>query len=164
LPRLHHNVIDRVEPGTFAGVDVLSGFAPVKEPRVVAVDCLINIVDAGIATTTDTSRCDLHEATLQQAQPRGAGGWGGLHLEMRMFFQLGLHQRYRVGVAARSVSCRNGDVCVARQLPLRLAVRALSFTSSAIGQAKVKVYVGASHATLISRLSGSGKSVSGREH
>lgn len=65
---------------------------------------------------------------------------------------------------SRAIGRLKDDTCAPSELACRVAVGAQSFKLSAVGGAKVKADVGASHPPSMSRLSGTGNPMSGGEH
>jgi hypothetical protein len=64
----------------------------------------------------------------------------------------------------RAIGRLKHDTCAPSELACRVAVGAQSFKLSAVGGAKVKADVGASHSPFMSRLSGTGNPMSGGKH
>jgi len=96
------DLVERIECAALAGNDVLGGLAPDEGLRLgvvlqqVVVDRAFEIVDAGVAATSNALCRDLGEEALHEVHPGRAGG-REMQLETGMLFQPGLHLGRLVG-------------------------------------------------------------------
>lgn len=94
--------VERVECAPLPGEDVFGGLAPDEGLRLgvvlqqVIVDCVLEVVDAGVAAAADALGGDLGEEALDEVHPGRACG-REMQLEAGMLLQPGLHLGRLVG-------------------------------------------------------------------